>query len=155
MKRLLLLPLLALALLTGCKNVGNTITPALVQASVSSSVRFGIAKYPTARPAVTVGVEVICSQANGTNISPAAIVAAIEASNYASLKTPEAVFITQAIVQAYTIAWNSFAAGSVSNSVVRPYLQAVCSGGTEGLGGVGTLTTTDRRPTDWPQLTFP
>lgn len=158
MKRFLpSIALIALLAVTGCGTVKSVVTPAVVQSGVSTGVRFGVSKYPTAIPAVRIATEVICSAANGTNVSPAEIVAAIEKSSFENLKTPEAIFITQGIVNAYTIVWNSFASDAVSQSEALPYLQAVCNGGRDGLSGLGAAATGARsfgKPMHWPQLRF-
>lgn len=158
MKRFFLIPVALAVVLafTGCGTVKSTLKPAVVQSGVAAGVRFGVAKYPTALPAVRVATEVICSAANGTNISPAVIVAAIESSSYESLKTPEAVFITQGIVTLYSAAWNSFASDAVAQSEALPYLQAVCNGGREGLAGFSTAASRALAPgqLNWPQLRF-
>lgn len=157
MKRFLIpVSLLVLIAVTGCSSVKSTLTPAVLQSGVSAGVRFSLAKYPSATPAVRVATEVICSAANGTNISPAVIVAAIESSSYESLKTPEAVFITQGIVTLYSAAWNSFASDAVAQSEALPYLQAVCNGGREGLAGFSTAASRAVAPRqlNWSQLRF-
>jgi hypothetical protein len=153
MKKLLcLIPIIALALCAGCSTTKPIVTPALIQSGVSTAVRYGTTKYPTSIPAVRVATEVICSAANGTNVSPAEIVAAIESSNFESLKTPEAIFITQSIITIYTGAWNAFGSDVDAASEIKPYLQAVCNGGVEGLApvSISRVAIVQR----WPQLRF-
>lgn len=156
-KFLPVLALVALLAFTGCGTVRSVVTPPVVQSGVSAGVRFGCTKFPSATPAVRIAVDVICSQANGTNVSPTEIVAAIESSNFENLKTPEAIFITQNMVTIYTAAWNSFASDAVAQSEAMPYLQAVCQGGREGLSGIGTAAIGSRvsgQRLNWPQMRF-
>lgn len=153
MKRFLIpVALVALLAFTGCGTVGKIITPAAVQSGVSSGVRYGVAKYPEALPAVRVATEVICSQANGTNVSPAEIVAAIENSSFERIKTPEAIFITQSMITIYTAAWNSFASDAVAASEAKPYLQAVCNGAIEGMPKPNIFRLPTLAENRWPQL---
>lgn len=158
MKRFLApLALILLLAITGCGTVGKVITPGTVQSGTSAGVRFGLTKYPSATPAVRVAVEVICSAANGTNVSPTEIVSAIESSNYENLKTPEAIFITQGIITLYSSAWNSFASDAVAQSEALPYLQAICNGGRDGLSGIPTAAIASRvsgQKLNWPQMRF-
>lgn len=157
MKLLIPVALLAVIVLTGCGTVKSVVTPPIVQSGVAAGVRFGLTKYPSATPAVRVAVEVICSAANGTNVSPTEIVAAIESSNYENLKTAEAIFITQGIITLYSTAWNSFASDAIAQSEALPYLQAVCNGGRDGLSGIPTAAIGSRvsgQKLNWPQMRF-
>jgi hypothetical protein len=147
-----LLSIAALLAVTGCSSIKSALTPSLVESSVAASTKYGLAKYPAATPAVRVATEAICAAGNQTNLAPANIVATIEASEYANLKTPEATFIVQAGVTLYSVAYNSWGADAVNNSdQAREYLMAVCSGLHAGLP-ISGLRFTAPADLKWPQL---
>lgn len=130
-----ILPLAGL-LATGCTAVTGKLTPSVVQQGTSAGVSYSTAKYPTAIPYVRAAGEVICSAANGTNISPAVIVAAVENSNAAFLKTPEGVLILNSALTLYIGVWESYGAEAVDNApALKTYLQATCNGIQQGLVG--------------------
>lgn len=152
MKKLISL-LSLIALTAGCSSV--KITPAVVQSGVTATVRYGVTKYPSAIPAVSISKEVICAAANGTNLSPAAIVAAIEASEWEKAKTPEAVFILNGVIMIYSSAWNSYGNDAINNApVFKEYLQAVCQGISDGLPTATAHSTAPAIDSKWPTLKF-
>lgn len=150
MKKLILATILALPLIfSGCKSSNPNIGPALLQVGVSTGAGYGILKYPQAVPGVRAGADVICAAAAGTNVSPANIVAAIDA--YGEL-TPEATFILQGALNAYSLVYNGMS--DTNTTVVRPYAQAVCNGLNEALllsGQRGPAVVVDP-DNKWPQL---
>lgn len=149
-----LISLLALVALTaGCKSV--KISPAIVQSGVTASVMYGVTKYPSAIPAIRISEQVICSAANGTNLSPAAVVAAIEASEWEKAKTPEAVFILNGVIMIYSSAWNSYGNDAINNApVFKEYLKAVCSGVHDGLPLTVARSIDPTQNPKWPLLQF-
>ncbi len=145
-----LIPLLALALVAGCKTGSNQIiSPALVQAGVATGVSYGVVKYPTAIPYLRAADSIICSAANGTNIAPSEIVAAIEAAGLT--KTPESVLILNGALTLYIGVWQSYGADAVNNvPTIKLYLQATCNGITDGLGGARSV----RNEAKWPVVHY-
>lgn len=123
MKKLLcLIPLVAL-LASSCAS--NPTSLALVQAAVTTGVEFGLLKATNAGPYVAAAGAVICASAASTNVSPEAVVAALEASDAAKLKTPEAVLIINGSLAIYDSVWSAL---GTNTTKAAPYLQAVCNG---------------------------
>lgn len=121
-------------LVTGCSSVTNQITPAVVQQGVATGVSYAVAKYPTAIPYLEAAAPIICSAANGTNLNPAQVVAAIESSPAAALKTPEAVLILNGALTLYIAVWDSYGSNALASSTaIQPYLAATCAGIDEAL----------------------
>lgn len=153
---LLLVCVLAVAVLgSGCKtgSGSSVVSPALTQSFVASGVRYGVTKWPSSKPAVAAGVEVVCSVGNGTNLNPAVIVAAVDSSNFAALKTPEAVLIMEGVIGAYTLIWNSYGADAINNApTLKLYLQATCNGGREGLAPLTLRSVEGQTYQVWPHL---
>lgn len=119
---LILLPFLLLGS-TGCRNPNANVGPALLRLGVSTSAGYSILKHPEAVPGVRAGASVVCAAAHGTNVSPAAIVAALDA--YGE-KTPETVFILNAAVSAYEIVYAGLS--DTNSASASPYAIAVCDG---------------------------
>lgn len=169
MKKLIALSLLAAIItLTGCKTNDNAnVGPALLRLGVSTAAGYSLLKHPEAVAGVSVGASIICAAANGTNISPAQVVAALNA--YGEL-TPEAVFVLNAAIGAYTLAFNGLS--DTNNATANPYLVATCGGlqdallipvssltGVSGAGGAASFSRTsvvaaDKPVVGWPQVKF-
>ena len=159
--KLIALSLLAAAItLTGCKtNNQSNVGPGLLRLGVSTAAGYSLMKNPEAAPGVRAGAAIVCSVANGTNLSPAAIVAAL---NNGPMDD-ESVFILNAGIGAYTLIFNGL---SDTNNVatIRPYTLAVCDGLNDALlyvpegvaGGAARLNRiADKAPTPgWPQVKF-
>lgn len=153
LKQFLILAPLCLALV-GCSSVGK-LTPALVQQGVATGVSYGVVKYPTAIPYLKVAGAVICSAANGTNLAPAEVIAAVEASNAGALKTPEAVLILNGALTLYVGIWESYGADALSeHAKLQLYLQATCSGIHDGLPEGSRRRVIDPR-LNWPLVAWP
>jgi len=126
---------------SGCKTTGSgpSLSPALVQIAVQTGTAFGVEKYPQALPALRVATPVVCSAANGTNIQPAQIVAAIQAAGVGT--NIEAIVILNGAIAIYDTIFESYGADWLTN---RPqltlYLKAVCDGLTAGLPPQGMAT---------------
>lgn len=156
MKRILPVVVASLTLaLCGCKTSNQTtVGPALLRLGVSTSAGYAILKYPTAVPGVKVGAEVICAAAHGTNVSPAQIVADLDA--YGG-RTPEATFILNSAISAYSLVYNSL---SPTNSA-NPYTLAVCQGLEDALllapkPGMAKSASRNAPPNvKWPQVEYP
>jgi hypothetical protein len=158
MKKVLsLLTLAALAVgLVGCGTTSNTnLGPPLVRLGVSSGASYSLLKYPQAVPAVRASAAIICSQAAGTNLAPAEVVAAVDA--YAE-KTPESVLIVNSALSLYTLVWNGYGAAAVTNTpALKLYLAATCDGLNDALATVpapGVVRNAPPQNPAWPQVKF-
>jgi hypothetical protein len=135
--------------ITGCKSTIPTITPALVQQGVTTLVQYGVQKEPAAKPGVQAAALVICSAANGTNLSPSQVVADIGKIN-PSLNTPTAVLIENSALTLYVGVWESYGADAVNRSPqLKLYLQATCVGMNAGLGNTAAIRSTEN---PWPLI---
>lgn len=152
-KILSLFALVALAVsLVGCK---SPIAPGLVRLGVSSGASYSLLKYPQAGPAVKASAEIICSQANGTNLAPSAIYAAVDAYTQ---KTPESVLIVNTALGFYTLIWNGYGADAVNNQPqLKLYLEATCGGLNDATSGIlfTNLVAAKAANKDWPHVSFP
>src|SRR2546423_1751861 len=118
---------------TGCKTTPQT-TQAIVQSTVATGVMFGVQKAPDAIPYLRAAAPVICSAANGTNLSPNQVVAALESSQAAALKTPTATLIINGALSLYMVLWDQYGSEYVKNTpLLQSYLVGTCNGITEGL----------------------
>lgn len=151
-----LLALVALSLsLVGCK---SPIAPGLVRLGVSSGASYSLLKYPQAAPAVKASADIICSQANGTNLEPASIYAAVNA--YQN-QTPESVLIVNTALSLYTLLWNGYGTDAVNNvPQLKLYLSATCDGLTDAVGTLASptppsLVRASAPNQNWPHVNFP
>jgi len=145
MKKLLLL--LLPCLLAGCASTNG---PAFVRLGVGTSAGYAVLKYPQARSGVIAGQQIVCDVAKGEDLSPVAVVAALDAAGVDW--TPEAWFAVEIGVGAYNIAWNALKDPTTPKA--RPYLQAVCDGFGDALGAPppATRARSLSRSSTWPQM---
>lgn len=149
-KLLTLVASLALALTTGCKTV--KISPALVRTGVATGVSYALVKYPQVVPELRIAREVICSTANGTNLSPANVVAEV---NKISALSPETVLIINGSLVLYTGIWESYGVEAVNNApVLKTYLQATCNGITDALPEARARFVPPLQLPAWPLVRF-
>lgn len=151
----LIVPIIALTFAVGCSSI--KISPSTVQQGVATGVSYSVIKYPQVVPYLRAADDLICSAANGTNISPAQVIAAIErAPSAAVLKTPEGVLILNAALTLYVGVWESYGVNAVNNApTLQLYLKATCSGIAEGLPSAsGNLTARRVSETGWPLVKF-
>jgi len=150
-KTLSLLSLAVLAVgLVGCGTTGTQIGPPMVRLGVSTGASYGLLKHPQALPAVKASADIICSQAAGTNLAPANVVAAI---NTYTEQTPESVLIVNSALSLYTLVWNGYGAEAVKNTpALQTYLQATCDGLQDALASQPTSGVTRNAPPNpaWP-----
>lgn len=134
MKTILLTSLLgALLFSSGCAGQFQ-VSPAVVQQGVASTVSYSSSKFPTSVPYLLAAGDVICSEANETNLAPADVIAAIESSNATQFKTPEAVLILNSALTLYIGIWDSYGSNAIANATaLQPYLKATCNGINQGL----------------------
>lgn len=128
---------LALALagfVTGCGTTGTVLTPALVRIAVQTGTSYGIMKDTNTVPYLKAATPVICSAAGSAALDPSQVVMALESSNAAQLKTPEATIIINGALAIYEAVYDAYGT-NVQASVIQPYLQAVCDGLS---GAIGT-----------------
>jgi hypothetical protein len=135
----------------GCKTASNpALGPATVRLGVSSTASYALLEYPQAGPAISASAAVICSQAQGTNLAPSAIVSAVN--NYVRL-TPESALIVNSAINFYTLIWQSYGETAVKNSPrLRTYLQATCDGLNDALAYVTNtnMVKSGTKPVAWP-----
>lgn len=130
MKRLI--PLLAVALcaglLTGCKSTPLPMQKALYVTTVSTGVALGVDKYPTALPFLRVAEPIICAAGNGTNVTPAEIVAALTNSPAANaVATREGQAIMNGVIAIYIGVFESYGADYVAHhEQLSNYLKWTC-----------------------------
>lgn len=128
-------------LTTGCKT--PAMTQAIVQTTVATGVALGVQKSPQAVPYLKAATPVVCAAASGTNISPAEVVAAIEAANLDSLKTPEAVIIMNGALSLYMVIYDEYGTEAINQQAqLRAFLQGTCNGLNIGLLGRSSLKNT-------------
>ncbi len=113
-------------------------------------VQYGVQKEPSAIPGVRAAGAVICSAADGTNLSPAQVVADI-GSISPSLNTPTAILIENSALTLYIGVWDSYGADAVNRSPeLKLYLQATCAGINAGLGTTALTATAPKNA--WPMV---
>lgn len=125
MKKLLLCVVMAL-LCAGCKT-NPQLSHAAFQAAVTLGEEIAIQTHPEAVPALRIATPVVCSVANGTNVSAAAIVAQLEA---AGINDPTARIIINASLALFNVAISGL---STNSSELRLFAQDLCVGMTAGL----------------------
>lgn len=126
---LLMLVALTSALFTGCatQNGGPPATPAIVRATVSAGVSFGLAEDPSIKPYLQAATPVICDAAGQGKVNPADVVAALQQSDANQFKSPTAVAIINSAIAVYEVVY-AYYGTNVQTSVVQPYLEGVCLG---------------------------
>lgn len=145
------------ALTFGCSSL--KITPQIVEQSVSTGVKYSVAKYPNSIPYLRAAAPVICSAAYQTNLIPALVIEAIQNSEAEKLKTPEAVLILNSAMLLYIGLWNSYGDDALTKApMFRLYLQATCEGIQGGLPAplsIPELLQEYPGKRDWPKVRFP
>lgn len=117
--------------MVGCAS--PALSKGMVRTAVSTGVAFGVLKDPTAIPYLRAATPVICAAAANTNLSPAAVIAALEGSDATQFKTAEAVIIMNGALSIYSAVWAEYG-GRVSNfPLLQAYLEGTCEGLTLGL----------------------
>lgn len=162
MKKIPMILVVALtSLLMGCAT-NSSVGPALLRLGVSSTAGYSLMKNPSALPGVQAGASVVCAAAHGTNVSPASIVAALDAYGQ---RTPEAVFILNSAIGAYNIVYNGLSSTNATSA--SPYALALCDGLNDALamvsvppvpGGVNAppriVASPKAQSQYWPQIKF-
>lgn len=115
---------------TGCKTAPTAaqqqLTTAIIEDAVTTGADLGLMKYPQALPFVIAARDVICSASSGSNVSPATIVADLQASPAAgAVRSAEGMVIVNGALALYDTVWASL---GTNTARAQPYLQAVCIG---------------------------
>jgi hypothetical protein len=121
-----LLILSAALFLVGCSTVGK-FAPALTEAAVQNLASYELGKNPDAIPYLQAATPIICNLAGQGVLEPAKVVAALDNSSIAALKTPTAALIINGVLTIYETVYNTYST-NIETSVVQPYLLAVCDG---------------------------
>ena len=161
--------------LTGCAHnrpagsVVSQLGPPLLETGVYAAAYAAGHNSASAVPPLRVAASVFCAAANGTNVTPSDITAALEAS---LRKNPSLGAFVPVVVNLYSAAYNGLA--DKSAVAASPYLDAVCSGINSALlvlgpvDGVNAPLARARSPKaaeqihgtlpnakDWPQPSWP
>lgn len=120
--------------LCGCVTT-STIQNAVIKKGVSEAVKYGATKWPDSKPYVAAVGPVVCSVAAGTNLSPDAVISALETSTIANaVKTDSGAIVANMVIAVYSGAWELWGADAVKNSAaLKGALQATCDGINDGL----------------------
>lgn len=122
--------IIALATMAGCSTTPQPMTRAAVTGAVSLGVQIGTERYPESVPYIRAATPVVCSAADGTNIQPAEIVAALQpvvTNDHAKMIINGAVVIYDVIFESYGTNWIEHQA------YLKDILGGVCDGLTQGL----------------------
>lgn len=130
--------LAGILLLAGCSTTGtgaNPMTTAALTAAVSLGESFALEQHPEAVPFVRAGADVVCSAANGTNIAPADIVAAMTAAN---ITNDTAKLILNGSIAIYDTVFAFIGTNGIqSQPALQDYTKALCAGMEQGLPTAG------------------
>lgn len=112
----------------GCSNTSPKMTKGLYVATVSSGVAIGVDRYPKAVPYLRVAEPIICAAGNGTNVTPAEIVAALQNSPAANaVATPEGKLILNGALILYISLFDSYGTDWVNEQEqLKLYLGYTC-----------------------------
>ena len=125
MKRIfLLIPLLALV---GCKTPSGPVGHAAFTAAVTLGEQFALESHPESEPYVRVGATAVCAAAHGTNVSPAAIVQAL---NLAGVTNAQAKLIINSSLALFNVV---ITYAGTNQTEARAYAQDLCNGMNAGL----------------------
>ncbi len=119
---------------------------AAFQSAVMLGEQFAIETHPEAVPYLRLATPIVCAAANGTNVSPAQIVAALQA---AGITDPA----TKLILNGSLALFNIVVAGITDQSEARLYAQDLCQGLTLGLPPSGpALAHASYKRKDYPHI---
>ena len=130
--KLTYLALLAALLGAGCKTAGPFLTPAAIQSDTALATSLGVTAYPQYKPAITLARDLICTAAATTNNDPTKIIADLTG---AGITNSQTTLIVYAGLILYEQAYSALGSNATK---AQPYLQAVCSGLSAGLGNMAT-----------------
>ena len=126
MKHLSAIGLAAVLLFSGCKS--PLATRELVKISVSTGVSLAVAKDPDIVPYLKASAPVVCSAANNTNLAPAEVIAALEASDAAKLKTKEGIIAMNFALSLYTSLYAMYGDDIANKPMLQAWLLGTCDG---------------------------
>lgn len=132
----------------GCKSTSLPMQKALYVTTVSTGVAFGVEKYPTALPYLRVAEPIICAAGNGTNITPAEIVAALQNSPAANaVATREGKVIMNGVIAIYIGVFESYGTDYVAHhEQLSNYLKWTCEAMGMGLPQTNAASAMRRKP---------
>lgn len=111
----------------GCSSPKGQMSHAVFTAAVTIGEQIAVDTHPESIPYLRVAVPVVCSVANRTNVSPQAIVAALDSANITNRTT-------RLIINSSLTLFNVVVSGVATNqSEVQLYAQDLCNGMTAGL----------------------
>ena len=124
MKKLLIL--LPLIVLSGCKT--GPMGHAIFTAAITTGEQVALVTHPEIAPDLRAGAAVVCAVANGTNATPEAIVAALEAAHITNV-------LSRVVLNSSLSIFNTVVAsvGTNNTAQVKLYAQDLCNGLTAGL----------------------
>ncbi len=124
----ILIPIIALSVvLCGCKTPSGPVSHAAFTAAVTLGEQFALESHPEATPFVRVGAQAVCAAAAGTNVSPAAIVQAL---NVAGVTNATAKLIINSSLALFNVV---IVAAGTNQTEMRAYAQDLCTGMQAGL----------------------
>lgn len=141
--------LLLAFVLVGCKNS----SPLTYSLATSTLVSYGLRNSPETAGYLRDVQPVVCSVANGTNLTPAQVVAAIESSGIDD--SAEGRLVVNGILLLYISAFDSLGTGTNNTANVSPYAQAIfCDGFAWGLAASPSEMRSRNAPPKkvWPLL---
>lgn len=125
-------------LLAGCAS-NPALTQTAIRLTVSTGVAVGSQQSPQVVPYLRAAGSVVCATAAGTDVSPAAVVAALNGTpDVDALKTTEGLLILNGALGIYQLAWDQLGSNTNNLATLKGDLQAVCDGITLGLPGQAT-----------------
>ena len=129
---------------TSCSTTGGAsalLTPDALTSEVSQGIAIGLAVYPAAQPEVAVARDLICAEVGRSNVNPAAIVADLSSLN---ITNQTAKVIINAGILVYNTVFTLISTNATASA--QPYLDALCSGFTEGLPPANLAARSHRKP---------
>lgn len=125
---------LLVLLLTGCTTPGtgsNPMTIAAFTTAVSLGEGFALEMHPEITPYIKAAADVVCATANGTNVSPDNIVAALNAAN---ITNDTARLVVNGSIAIYDTVFTLIGTnGIASQPVLQGYAKALCEGMRNGI----------------------
>jgi hypothetical protein len=126
MKKLLFC--LPLVFLFGCGTTNQPLTRTVVTSLVKNGIKWGVQRSTNAAPYLEAAAPIVCSVANGTNLSPAVLTAALDA--IPIQKPPEAGLLIDFVVSTYDGYFEHYVDNWTAN---QPFLQSVLLGCCDGM----------------------
>ncbi len=120
--------------LCGCKTTSSPVSHAAFTAAVTLGTQYGIETHPEALPYIRAATPVVCAVANGTNFSPAAVVAALDRSGLTNASAKLIINGSLAILNVVVIA-----VGPTNQTEIAAYGKDLCNGLTAAIPSNGSV----------------